>query len=149
MEVALSSRASHNLPVPVSTPPGTLLAELREYNLEQQRRAQGEVLSPDGLPDEPALSARSKGKMQSRSGFLWLPCGLPNSSTAPHNPPRLSKSSTTSHNLPPKPFTALRNLHSLSVLHSPRKSFRAPHGPQIFSEFPQPPHSPMATSDAS
>ncbi|XP_059588545.1 E3 ubiquitin-protein ligase HUWE1 isoform X3 [Alligator mississippiensis] len=45
---------------------GTLLAELREYNLEQQRRAQGEVLSPDGLPDEPALSARSKGKMQSR-----------------------------------------------------------------------------------
>ncbi|KAM9113408.1 E3 ubiquitin-protein ligase HUWE1 isoform 2-T2 [Pangshura tecta] len=45
---------------------GTLLAELREYNLEQQRRAQCELLSPDGLPDEQPPSTKLKGKMQSR-----------------------------------------------------------------------------------
>nr|AEN74897.2 HECT UBA and WWE domain containing 1 [Monodelphis domestica] len=45
---------------------GTLLAELREYNLEQQRRAQCEILSPDGLPEEQPQATRSKGKMQSR-----------------------------------------------------------------------------------
>ncbi|XP_074873486.1 E3 ubiquitin-protein ligase HUWE1 isoform X2 [Carettochelys insculpta] len=45
---------------------GTLLAELREYNLEQQRRAQCELLSPDGLPDEQPQSTKLKGKMQSR-----------------------------------------------------------------------------------
>lgn len=45
---------------------GTLLAELREYNLEQQRRAQSEAPSPEGLPDEQPPSAKLKGKMQSR-----------------------------------------------------------------------------------
>uniref|UniRef100_A0A8C2MHS9 E3 ubiquitin-protein ligase HUWE1 n=1 Tax=Cricetulus griseus TaxID=10029 RepID=A0A8C2MHS9_CRIGR len=45
---------------------GTLLAELREYNLEQQRRAQCEVLSPDGLPEEQPQTTKLKGKMQSR-----------------------------------------------------------------------------------
>ncbi|XP_067408206.1 E3 ubiquitin-protein ligase HUWE1 isoform X2 [Emydura macquarii macquarii] len=45
---------------------GTLLAELREYNLEQQRRAQCELLSPDGLPDEQPQATKLKGKMQSR-----------------------------------------------------------------------------------
>uniref|UniRef100_A0A8C3HWY2 E3 ubiquitin-protein ligase HUWE1 n=1 Tax=Chrysemys picta bellii TaxID=8478 RepID=A0A8C3HWY2_CHRPI len=45
---------------------GTLLAELREYNLEQQRRAQCELLSPDGLPDEQPQTTKLKGKMQSR-----------------------------------------------------------------------------------
>ncbi|XP_068280787.1 E3 ubiquitin-protein ligase HUWE1-like, partial [Nyctibius grandis] len=45
---------------------GTLLAELREYNLEQQRRAQGEAPSPEGLPEEQPPSAKLKGKMQSR-----------------------------------------------------------------------------------
>lgn len=46
--------------------PGTLLAELREYNLEQQRRAQCETLSPDGLPEEQPQTTKLKGKMQSR-----------------------------------------------------------------------------------
>ncbi|XP_055293949.1 E3 ubiquitin-protein ligase HUWE1 isoform X6 [Moschus berezovskii] len=45
---------------------GTLLAELREYNLEQQRRAQCETLSPDGLPEEQPQTTKLKGKMQSR-----------------------------------------------------------------------------------
>lgn len=45
---------------------GTLLAELREYNLEQQRRAQSEAPSPEGVPDEQPPSAKLKGKMQSR-----------------------------------------------------------------------------------
>ncbi|XP_076418504.1 E3 ubiquitin-protein ligase HUWE1 isoform X32 [Peromyscus maniculatus bairdii] len=45
---------------------GTLLAELREYNLEQQRRAQCEALSPDGLPEEQPQTTKLKGKMQSR-----------------------------------------------------------------------------------
>ncbi|XP_036596001.1 E3 ubiquitin-protein ligase HUWE1 [Trichosurus vulpecula] len=45
---------------------GTLLAELREYNLEQQRQAQCEILSPDGLPEEQPQTTRLKGKMQSR-----------------------------------------------------------------------------------
>ncbi|XP_066470425.1 E3 ubiquitin-protein ligase HUWE1 isoform X2 [Tiliqua scincoides] len=45
---------------------GTLLAELREYNLEQQRRAQCESLSPDGLPEEQPQTTKLKGKMQSR-----------------------------------------------------------------------------------
>ncbi|KAH0628857.1 hypothetical protein JD844_010455 [Phrynosoma platyrhinos] len=44
----------------------TLLAELREYNLEQQRRAQCESLSPDGLPEEQPQTTKLKGKMQSR-----------------------------------------------------------------------------------
>uniref|UniRef100_A0A4W2FQG8 HECT, UBA and WWE domain containing E3 ubiquitin protein ligase 1 n=1 Tax=Bos indicus x Bos taurus TaxID=30522 RepID=A0A4W2FQG8_BOBOX len=45
---------------------GTLLAELREYNLEQQRRAQCETLSPDGMPEEQPQTTKLKGKMQSR-----------------------------------------------------------------------------------
>ncbi|XP_073083769.1 E3 ubiquitin-protein ligase HUWE1 isoform X10 [Manis javanica] len=45
---------------------GTLLAELREYNLEQQRRAHCETLSPDGLPEEQPQTTKLKGKMQSR-----------------------------------------------------------------------------------
>nr|XP_025707850.1 E3 ubiquitin-protein ligase HUWE1 isoform X7 [Callorhinus ursinus] len=45
---------------------GTLLAELREYNLEQQRRTQCETLSPDGLPEEQPQTTKLKGKMQSR-----------------------------------------------------------------------------------
>ncbi|XP_036389844.1 E3 ubiquitin-protein ligase HUWE1 [Megalops cyprinoides] len=45
---------------------GTLLAELREYNLEQQRRAHADAHSPDTTPDDPAHSARLKGKMTSR-----------------------------------------------------------------------------------
>lgn len=45
---------------------GTLLAELREYNLEQQRRAHCEALSPDGLPEEQPQTTKLKGKMQSR-----------------------------------------------------------------------------------
>lgn len=43
-----------------------MLAELREYNLEQQRRAQSEAPSPEGLPEEQPPSAKLKGKMQSR-----------------------------------------------------------------------------------
>uniref|UniRef100_A0A8C9VIV4 E3 ubiquitin-protein ligase HUWE1 n=1 Tax=Scleropages formosus TaxID=113540 RepID=A0A8C9VIV4_SCLFO len=45
---------------------GTLLAELREYNLEQQRRAQADAHSPEGTPDDAAHSSRLKGKMTSR-----------------------------------------------------------------------------------
>ncbi|XP_054975774.1 E3 ubiquitin-protein ligase HUWE1 isoform X9 [Sorex araneus] len=45
---------------------GTLLAELREYNLEQQRRTHCETLSPDGLPEEQPQTTKLKGKMQSR-----------------------------------------------------------------------------------
>lgn len=47
--------------------PGTLLAELREYNLEQQRRAQADSHSPDGPSEDSSLTARLKGKMTSRS----------------------------------------------------------------------------------
>ncbi|OBS83180.1 hypothetical protein A6R68_22836, partial [Neotoma lepida] len=49
-----------------TTVSSTLLAELREYNLEQQRRAQCEALSPDGLPEEQPQTTKLKGKMQSR-----------------------------------------------------------------------------------
>ncbi|XP_055022354.1 E3 ubiquitin-protein ligase HUWE1 isoform X8 [Boleophthalmus pectinirostris] len=45
---------------------GTLLAELREYNLEQQRRAHADSHSPDAPPEDSSLSARLKGKMTSR-----------------------------------------------------------------------------------
>ncbi|KAM9785539.1 E3 ubiquitin-protein ligase HUWE1-like [Neosynchiropus ocellatus] len=45
---------------------GTLLAELREYNLEQQRRAQADSHSPDGPSEDSSISARLKGKMTSR-----------------------------------------------------------------------------------
>ncbi|XP_056665905.1 E3 ubiquitin-protein ligase HUWE1-like [Monodelphis domestica] len=45
---------------------GTLLAELREYNLEQLRRTHCETLSPDGLPEEQPQATKLKGKMQSR-----------------------------------------------------------------------------------
>lgn len=48
---------------------GTLLAELREYNLEQQRRAQADSHSPDGPPEDSSISARLKGKMTSRLVF--------------------------------------------------------------------------------
>jgi len=51
---------------PLSPGTGTLLAELREYNLEQQRRAHSEAPSPEGLPEEQPPSAKLKGKMQSR-----------------------------------------------------------------------------------
>lgn len=51
---------------------GTLLAELREYNLEQQRRAQADSHSPDAPPEDSSISARLKGKMTSR-----LASGLP------------------------------------------------------------------------
>ncbi|KAG9335166.1 hypothetical protein JZ751_005639 [Albula glossodonta] len=44
----------------------TLLAELREYNLEQQRRAHADAHSPDATPEDAAHSARLKGKMTSR-----------------------------------------------------------------------------------
>ncbi|XP_023812359.1 E3 ubiquitin-protein ligase HUWE1 isoform X8 [Oryzias latipes] len=45
---------------------GTLLAELREYNLEQQRRAHADSHSPDAPPDDASISAKLKGKMTSR-----------------------------------------------------------------------------------
>ena len=45
---------------------GTLLAELREYNLEQQRRAQADSHSPDAPPEDSSISGRLKGKMTSR-----------------------------------------------------------------------------------
>ncbi|KAJ0036810.1 hypothetical protein NQD34_005487 [Periophthalmus magnuspinnatus] len=45
---------------------GTLLAELREYNLEQQRRAHADSHSPDAPSEDSSLSARLKGKMTSR-----------------------------------------------------------------------------------
>ncbi|XP_068162223.1 E3 ubiquitin-protein ligase HUWE1 isoform X10 [Antennarius striatus] len=45
---------------------GMLLAELREYNLEQQRRAQADSHSPDAPPEDSSISSRLKGKMTSR-----------------------------------------------------------------------------------
>uniref|UniRef100_W8BYZ8 E3 ubiquitin-protein ligase HUWE1 n=1 Tax=Notamacropus eugenii TaxID=9315 RepID=W8BYZ8_NOTEU len=45
---------------------GTLLAELREYNLEQLRRTHCETISPDSLPEEQPQTTKLKGKMQSR-----------------------------------------------------------------------------------
>ncbi|XP_069501404.1 E3 ubiquitin-protein ligase HUWE1 isoform X3 [Ambystoma mexicanum] len=45
---------------------GTLLAELREYNLEQQRRLQCEAISPEGFPEDQPQTTKLKGKMQSR-----------------------------------------------------------------------------------
>ncbi|XP_046895555.1 E3 ubiquitin-protein ligase HUWE1 isoform X4 [Hypomesus transpacificus] len=45
---------------------GTLLAELREYNLEQQRRARADAQSPDAPSDDSSLSARLRGKVPSR-----------------------------------------------------------------------------------
>ncbi|KAL2104073.1 hypothetical protein ACEWY4_000941 [Coilia grayii] len=45
---------------------GTLLAELREYNLEQQRRARADAQSPEAAHEDPSLTARLKGKMTSR-----------------------------------------------------------------------------------
>ncbi|XP_039631653.1 E3 ubiquitin-protein ligase HUWE1 isoform X3 [Polypterus senegalus] len=45
---------------------GTLLAELREYNLEQQRRAHSDAHSPDGMQEDQPHSAKLKGKMTSR-----------------------------------------------------------------------------------
>ncbi|XP_030625885.1 E3 ubiquitin-protein ligase HUWE1 isoform X2 [Chanos chanos] len=45
---------------------GTLLAELREYNLEQQRRARADAQSPEASHEDPSISARLKGKMTSR-----------------------------------------------------------------------------------
>ncbi|KAK6466716.1 E3 ubiquitin-protein ligase HUWE1-like [Huso huso] len=45
---------------------GTLLGELREYNLEQQRRVQADAHSPDALSDEQTLSTKLKGKVSSR-----------------------------------------------------------------------------------
>ncbi|XP_053704827.1 E3 ubiquitin-protein ligase HUWE1 isoform X12 [Synchiropus splendidus] len=50
---------------------GTLLAELREYNLEQQRRAQADSHSPDGPSEDSSISARLKGKMTSRLGHRF------------------------------------------------------------------------------
>ncbi|XP_041093093.1 E3 ubiquitin-protein ligase HUWE1-like [Polyodon spathula] len=45
---------------------GTLLAELREYNLDQQRRVQADAPSPDALSEEQTLSTKLKGKVSSR-----------------------------------------------------------------------------------
>ncbi|XP_068610279.1 E3 ubiquitin-protein ligase HUWE1 [Brachionichthys hirsutus] len=45
---------------------GMLLSELREYNLEQQRRAQADSHSPDAPPEDSSISSRLKGKMTSR-----------------------------------------------------------------------------------
>ncbi|XP_076876895.1 E3 ubiquitin-protein ligase HUWE1 [Brachyhypopomus gauderio] len=42
---------------------GTLLAELREYNLEQQRRARADAQSPEAAHEDPSLTTRLKGKM--------------------------------------------------------------------------------------
>lgn len=50
-------------------PSGTLLAELREYNLEQQRRAQADLHSPDA-PEDSSITARLKGKMKSRLAII-------------------------------------------------------------------------------
>ncbi|XP_077335250.1 E3 ubiquitin-protein ligase HUWE1 isoform X2 [Lithobates pipiens] len=58
---------AHHLGYTLCKQIGTLLAELREYNLDQQRRVQCEVLSPDGLPEEQPHNTKAKGKMQSRS----------------------------------------------------------------------------------
>lgn len=51
---------------------GTLLAELREYNLEQQRRAQADLHSPDAPPEDSSITARLKGKMKSRLAMSML-----------------------------------------------------------------------------
>ncbi|XP_073669096.1 E3 ubiquitin-protein ligase HUWE1 isoform X4 [Paramisgurnus dabryanus] len=45
---------------------GTLLAELREYNLEQQRRARADAQSPEASHEDPGITTRLKGKMTSR-----------------------------------------------------------------------------------
>ncbi|XP_040178869.1 E3 ubiquitin-protein ligase HUWE1 isoform X9 [Rana temporaria] len=58
---------AHHLGYTLCKQIGTLLAELREYNLDQQRRVQCEALSPDGLPEEQPHNTKAKGKMQSRS----------------------------------------------------------------------------------
>lgn len=50
---------------------GTLLAELREYNLEQQRRAQADLHSPDA-PEDSSITARLKGKMKSRLAVILV-----------------------------------------------------------------------------
>ncbi|XP_049623089.1 E3 ubiquitin-protein ligase HUWE1 isoform X3 [Suncus etruscus] len=57
---------AHHLGYTLCKQIGTLLAELREYNLEQQRRTHCETLSPDGLPEEQPQTTKLKGKMQSR-----------------------------------------------------------------------------------
>ncbi|XP_053551446.1 E3 ubiquitin-protein ligase HUWE1 [Bombina bombina] len=57
---------AHHLGYTLCKQIGTLLAELREYNLEQQRRSQCEILSPDGFPEEQPHNTKPKGKMQSR-----------------------------------------------------------------------------------
>ncbi|CAI9575522.1 unnamed protein product [Staurois parvus] len=57
---------AHHLGYTLCKQIGTLLAELREYNLDQQRRVQCEALSPDGLPEEQPHNTKAKGKMQSR-----------------------------------------------------------------------------------
>ncbi|KAM4662647.1 E3 ubiquitin-protein ligase HUWE1 [Discoglossus pictus] len=57
---------AHHLGYTLCKQIGTLLAELREYNLEQQRRGQCEILSPDGIPEEQPHNTKPKGKMQSR-----------------------------------------------------------------------------------
>uniref|UniRef100_A0A671TAI7 E3 ubiquitin-protein ligase HUWE1 n=1 Tax=Sinocyclocheilus anshuiensis TaxID=1608454 RepID=A0A671TAI7_9TELE len=44
---------------------GTLLAELREYNLEQQRRARADAQSPEASHEDPSITTRLKGKMTS------------------------------------------------------------------------------------
>ncbi|XP_031748032.1 E3 ubiquitin-protein ligase HUWE1 isoform X5 [Xenopus tropicalis] len=64
---------AHHLGFTLCKQIGTLLAELREYNLEQQRRAQCEVLSPDGMPEEQPHSTKPKGKMQSSVRSLPTP----------------------------------------------------------------------------
>ncbi|XP_075041003.1 E3 ubiquitin-protein ligase HUWE1 isoform X9 [Mixophyes fleayi] len=58
---------AHHLGYTLCKQIGTLLAELREYNLDQQRRVQCEALSPDGMPEEQPHNTKAKGKMQSRS----------------------------------------------------------------------------------
>ncbi|XP_062420507.1 E3 ubiquitin-protein ligase HUWE1 isoform X6 [Pungitius pungitius] len=50
---------------------GTLLAELREYNLEQQRRAQADSNSPDAPPEDSSISGRGKSKLSSRLGHRF------------------------------------------------------------------------------
>ncbi|KAJ3586121.1 hypothetical protein NHX12_012522 [Muraenolepis orangiensis] len=45
---------------------GMLLAELREYNLEQQRRARADAQSPDAPPEDSSMTSRLKGKMSNR-----------------------------------------------------------------------------------
>lgn len=45
---------------------GTLLAELREYNLEQLRRARADAQSPEASNEDSSITTRLKGKMTSR-----------------------------------------------------------------------------------